>query len=224
MKLTQKDVVLLVTGVIVGFILTSMMLLVFNIYGTAPESLNGNSSEIAPSATPTPTNAILPTTSATPEPEGVNENTVPVKIYLFSQVKFNEPNQQNFLTEFSRTTNRKDVGTFAIEQLIKGPDSSELASGHLPTFGEGRLVTIVMEDSNCGGKDFSLAIDSHRLATVKFCRNVVINGDLSGGIITEQITMTLKQFPTISRVVVLNKAGSCFNDMRGATTLEDCTN
>jgi hypothetical protein len=52
-------------------------------------------------------------------------------------------------------------------------------------------------------------------ASLQFCRETLLAGDLTGARITAEITSTLEQFSTIHQVVILNQSGHCFNDLSG---------
>ena len=229
MSLTKREILFIVGGLVVGVFVT-LGVAAFILNGNPKTNSNtadrGDSSIETPKTTVTasPTAVVLPTVAAEAEPEGKVAAEATVKVLMFSNPKFIQPGATDYFTEFPRTTDRKDVGTFAVEQIIAGPSLSETASGHQPTFGEGRFGVIASEASNCGDKNFTLSINSDKLAIVKFCRGVTLTGDMSGSVITEQITRTLKQFPSIQKVAVLNKYGSCFNDMKGAETIQECAN
>jgi spore germination protein GerM len=128
-----------------------------------------------------------------------------VKIF-FSQAPDNELDF-TATTGVTRTTSREDVATFVIEELIKGPSSSEKTL---------KLENQILQEgnSNCGGKDFTLIIEK-KVATLKFCKLVVTNGIGTDARIKNQIEKTLKQFDTIEKVVMLTSNGSCFGDLSG---------
>jgi hypothetical protein len=107
-----------------------------------------------------------------------------------------------------RTTSRSDVGSFALEQLIAGPTAAEQAKGFENPFPK------FQGNSNCNGKDFTLSI-SQQVGKVKFCRSVITAGIGQDVRIQNSIESTLKQFPTIKTVVLLDQKGDCFNDASG---------
>jgi hypothetical protein len=127
----------------------------------------------------------------------------------------------NFVASVPRTSPNLQVATYAIQQLIAGPTSSEAATG-LYT----ELKGNVTGSSNCGGPDFTITLNTHvnttgtptpqtGTAVLKFCKNVALAGDLVGSRDRAQITATLKQFPTITQVQILNSSGHCFDDASG---------
>lgn len=107
----------------------------------------------------------------------------------------------------NRWTNSLGVARFAIQELIKGPTVSEQRQG---------LVDIIelRGESTCGGRDFSISI-KQGTATLQFCRSVPTGGVGDDARIQAAINQTLKQFPTINKVVILNEQGDCFKDMSG---------
>lgn len=139
--------------------------------------------------------------------------TTNVTVYLFDRNKYDEVNQTDYFTPVVRTTTRSDVAKFAVEEIIKGPSTSD-SSILGKTFGENSFIWFTSQTSNCGGNDFIISI-AEKIATVQFCKPTAMAGDLSGSIVTDQITKTLKQFNTIEKVRVLNIAGDCLNDMSG---------
>ncbi len=158
----------------------------------------------APAATSTPT-----TSGKTPTP-----GAYAVKVY-FSK----HPDSDNDPTKvFSvqRVSPTLGVATFAIKQLLAGPDPVEKNAGYYTPW-EGALTGA----SNCGGADFVITLD-HRastpapgVATLQFCRTTQIPGELAGARMTATAQNTLLQFSNIQKVVILNVAGDCFDDLSG---------
>jgi hypothetical protein len=105
-----------------------------------------------------------------------------------------------------RTTSRSSLAQFAIEQLIAGPTKDEQQRGLRPAFQ-------LRGAANCG-RDFTIAV-SNRVAYLRFCRQVVSKGIGDDARARTAIEQTLKQFPTIGSVVILNPDGSCFADQSG---------
>lgn len=109
--------------------------------------------------------------------------------------------------------------TDALQEMLKGPSQSERSNGYYSPF-DGQLGL----QSVCSGEfhDFDLTLDhkgatpEQGTATLKFCRRVDIPGDMAGFVMSHMIANTLKQFPGIQKVVILNYMGACFNDMQGA--------
>lgn len=105
-----------------------------------------------------------------------------------------------------RTTSRSSLAQFAIEQLIAGPTKGEQQRGLRPAFQ-------LRGAANCG-RDFTISL-ADRVAYLRFCRQVVSNGIGDDARARSAIEQTLKQFPTINTVVILNPDGSCFADQSG---------
>ncbi|MGV2829589.1 GerMN domain-containing protein [Myxosarcina sp. GI1(2024)] len=106
----------------------------------------------------------------------------------------------------TRTTESKGVARFAIEQLIAGPTMTERQ--------EGLIDTIELTgESTCGG-DFTISI-TQKTAKLQFCRTVPTAGIGDDARIKTAIEKTLTQFPTIEKVIILNRNGNCFKDLSG---------
>jgi hypothetical protein len=121
-----------------------------------------------------------------------------------------------------RTSPTTAVGTFAIQLLIAGPTLSEKQAGYFT-----ELNTLLSGPSNCsaplpvGGPDFTLTLDKKGTvpekgtATLQFCRSTNSPGIGADARVTAEINATLKQFPSIKKVVILTKDGHCFGDLSG---------
>lgn len=126
------------------------------------------------------------------------------------KVFFPKPTQSNnnlsYVEPVWRTTFSQGVARFAIEQLIAGPQAAERQKGF-------ENAIKLRGNSNCGA-DFSLSV-TNGVARLKFCRDVVsagIGDDIRTG---SSLEATLKQFPTVKKVILLNKSGNCLGDMSG---------
>jgi hypothetical protein len=110
------------------------------------------------------------------------------------------------------------VATFATQQLIAGPTSSEAAAGY---FTELTNVLQLSGPSNCGGADFKLTLDMRGAtpqvgtATLQFCRPTASPGVGADARIVAEVTKTLTQFSTVTKVAILNRNGNCFGDESG---------
>ena len=135
---------------------------------------------------------------------------VDVQVFFASNpASYSDP---TFVVPVIRLTTRADVATFAIEQLIAGPSQSESARG---LFAPIRLTGW----SNCTGRDFMLSIaQGRRVATLEFCRRVSSSGVGDDILIQTSIRRTLRQFPTVSSVIILTENSRCFGDVSGADT------
>lgn len=107
----------------------------------------------------------------------------------------------------TRQTDSLGVARFAIQVLIAGPTPSEQNQGLVET------ITLA-GDSTCGGEDFTIKLEQG-VATLQFCRQVVRAGVGDDARIGAAIEKTLKQFSTISEVVILNASGDCLLDLSG---------
>jgi hypothetical protein len=140
--------------------------------------------------------------------------TYPVQVYFSKHPQSDiDPTLVFGVTRSSPTIG---VATYAIEQLIGGPTQAEQSQGYYTP-----LSASLQGTSSCGGADFTISLD-HRgtrseagTATLQFCRQTLLAGDLTGARITAEITSTLVQFSTIHQVVILNQGGHCFNDLSG---------
>ena len=100
------------------------------------------------------------------------------------------------------------VARYAIGQLVEGPTAEEATAGFFSTwtdFGYG-------DDSDCGGERFAITLEDG-VATVRFCVRVILLGVVADGQAQSALTATLEQFPTVERVVILNRAGDCMFDL-----------
>jgi Sporulation and spore germination len=158
--------------------------------------------------------------SASPSSTTSTQESYPVKVY-FS--KFPDS-----LTRFDavfpvdRVSPTKAVATFAIQLLIAGPTLTERSQGY---FSE--LNSLFTGPSTCsapyptGGPDFKLnlnkkgSVDEPGTATLQFCRATSSPGIGADARVQTQITATLKQFPSIKKVVIFDKDGHCFADPSG---------
>lgn len=97
------------------------------------------------------------------------------------------------------------VARFAIEQLIKGPTKAEKRRGL-----HSELGPQIRGKSDCGA-DFQLKIKSG-MATLRFCRTVFGLGTGGDARILHTIDRTLRQFPSVKKVITLAKDGRCLFD------------
>jgi spore germination protein GerM len=138
----------------------------------------------------------------------------PVKVY-FSKHPDSDSNPTAVFA-VTRVAPNPQVATYAIQQLISGPTADESASGFYTTLGGWQSSV-----SNCSGPDLILTLNmkgtraEQGTATLKFCRTVLLGGDLSGARISAEIEATLLQFATIHKVVILTPQGTCWDDFSG---------
>src|SRR5262249_41194546 len=184
-----------------GVALSALLLL----GATACSSTAGTSS--GATATTAPTATTGPTTTSTPL-------SIPIKVY-FSKRPASDTNA-GAVFPVNRTAPSLAVATYATQQLLAGPTAAETAAGYYTPF-----VGALSGSSNCGGPDFSIALDvkgttpEPGTATLKFCRSVNIPGELAGGARTAELTATLTQFNSIHKAVILTVSGACLADLSG---------
>jgi hypothetical protein len=109
----------------------------------------------------------------------------------------------------TRSSNRTDMGTYAIEQLITGPTEAEASAGLFSPL-KGKL----QGELNCTGKDFTLTV-ADGMARLKFCRSIASGGIGDDARITTTVTKTLEQFSSVDSVTILTRDGNCFGDLSG---------
>lgn len=116
----------------------------------------------------------------------------------------------------NRTTTNQAVATASLQYLIAGPNASEQSQGYYT-----ELTSMLQGASTCGA-DFSIKLNTKGstpekgTATVQFCRDLSSAGVGMDARVQSQINATLKQFPTISKVIILTRGGNCFGDESGA--------
>ena len=147
-------------------------------------------------------------------PEEENEQIEPVNELKEVRVFLPKLSETNFDLDYVepviRTTPRRDVEEFAIEQVIAGPNETEKEEG----FTEAMNINYFVGESNCGGENFTLAI-SQGVAILQFCRAVATAGIGDDVRISSSLEATLKEFDRVNSVVILNRNGDCFKDLSG---------
>lgn len=163
---------------------------------------------------PTATSGGTGVSTATTQPTNTADSGVQVLVY-FSKHPDSDSNPAAVFP-VSRVSPDLGVATYAVKQLIAGPTSQEAASGYYTP-----IATILSGNSNCGGADFTITLNrkgstpAQGTATLQFCRQTSLPGDLTGSYIKAELTKTLTQFATIQSVVILDASGGCFDDLRG---------
>ncbi len=168
---------------------------------------------------PQPTTApTVETTQPTQEPPTATPTPghYPVQVFFSRHPESDDDPSQVFPVQ--RVSPDTGVATFALKELLLGPTAEEQAQGYYSEFVGNFGSENVCSDQS---KDFTLSLD-HRgdrsepgTATVKFCRQVLIPGDLSGFRMETMVKQTLLQFSNIKEVVILTYNGHCFDDLRG---------
>lgn len=175
------------------------------------------------SASDTSRNHTTPTATATSPQTPTNVGSTATAGSYAVRVFFSKhpDSDNNVATVFpvGRVSPTLGVATYATQQLIAGPTAAEAAQGYYTP-----LPSSLSGPSNCGGADFQITLDTKGptpepgTATLRFCRNTMLAGDLTGAYISAEIKATLTQFPNIHKVVILTSAGSCFDDLSGMNT------
>lgn len=160
----------------------------------------------------TPTNTASPSASATATTAATATvpTNIPVKVYFSKHPE----TDSNITAVFpvNRTSPTIGVATYAMQQLIQGPTASEAASGYFT-----ELTASLTGASNCGGPDFTYTINNAtHTGTLQFCKQTQLAGDMVGPRIKAEINATLTQFPNVTKVIILNSSGHCFDDLQGA--------
>lgn len=108
-----------------------------------------------------------------------------------------------------RTAPDAGVARAALNALIAGPTPEEAADGYFSELGQ-----MLDGPSNCNGSDYTIRIEAGT-ATVQFCRLVVSAGIGQDARVKNALDATLRQFPTVQRVRLLGREGTCLFDESG---------
>ena len=135
------------------------------------------------------------------------QQTYDVSVYFSKRPESDDDPSKVFPVK--RTSSNLGVGTFAVTELLKGPNETESAAGYFSTANL-RSGSI----SNCGGKDFTLTITGGT-ATLKFCRTFDHRGVVADGQAESEIKATFKQFSSVQKVVILNTQNDCEFNLSG---------
>lgn len=115
-----------------------------------------------------------------------------------------QENDMSYVEPIWRQTTNSGLAQFAIEQVIAGPTQPEKRLGFMAPIN-------LRGTSNCG-KDFTLSIKSG-VAKLQFCKAVASAGIGDDARAISSLNSTLKQFPGVRSVVILNQEGDCLGDM-----------
>jgi len=171
-----------------------------------------------PALHPAPTHAqSQPTTAPTLPATTATATGYPVLVYFSKNP--DSYNDSTAVFPIHRTSPTLGVATYAIQQLIAGPTSSEAADGYFT-----ELSTVLQRGSasSCGGPDFKITLNMRGAtpetgtATLQFCRQTASPGIGADARIKAEIEKTLTQFSNITKVVILLQNGHCFGDESGA--------
>ena len=140
------------------------------------------------------------------QPQPQTPTTYPVSVYFSKHPDSDDDPSKTF--PVSRTSPDLGVAKFSITELLKGPTTDEQSKGYFT------YVRLRSDTSSCNGADFTIKIENG-VATLQFCKTFDHIGSISDGQAESNIKDTLKQFPTVQKVVILNKSGNCEFDLSG---------
>lgn len=141
----------------------------------------------------------------------------PVKVY-FSKFDTSLTNPA-LVYAVNRASPTVGLATYSLQLLIAGPTAGERGVGY---FSE--LNSILTGPSSCsaphptGGPDFKVTLNKKGTtaetgtATVQLCRATASPGVGADARVLAEVTATLKQFSTVTKVVLLTQTGHCFAD------------
>jgi hypothetical protein len=131
----------------------------------------------------------------------------PQRVKVFFPKNPQQQSDLSYVEPVWRQAQTASVARFAVSQVVAGPTRQERQQGFIAPL-------TLQGNSNCGGRDFTLSIAS-ATARLQFCRQVVSAGVGDDARIMSSLNATLKQFPTVRSVVVLDQNGNCVGDMSG---------
>ena len=158
-----------------------------------------------------------PSTGITQSSAEPRARSYPVKVYFSKHPQ----SDQNATAVFAvrRISPTLGVAAFALGQLVVGPTRTETKAGYYSA-----LAGLLHGPSDCGGPAARIVLNrtgttfEPGTATVRFCRRSMSGGIFDDVRVRSEISRTLTQFPSIKRVVILNKFGQCFGDLSGRNT------
>ena len=143
-------------------------------------------------------------TIAAPQLESTATRSQQVKVFF--PKNSGQQRDLSYVEPVLRQAQTASVAQFAIAQVIAGPTRQEQQRGFTAP------ITL-RGTSNCG-RDFTLSMASN-VARLRFCRQVISGGVGDDARMTSSLNATLKQFPSIRSVVLLDQNGNCLGDMSG---------
>lgn len=173
----------------------------------AASSYNGNSSKTAVSQS----NPVSKTTTRT-------TTTYPVKVY-FSRLPLSNTNF-DAVFPVDRLSPTSSTGTFAIQQLVTGPNAAESGQGYFSEIKDHLVGSSVCSPATTKA-GFTLSLNmkgttnEQGTATLKFCQQFSSAGVGTDARAIAEINATLMQFASIKKVVILTPDSHCFGDESG---------
>ena len=116
-------------------------------------------------------------------------------------------NDPTIIKAVSRTGSDLGVARAALLQLLAGPTPTEAKNALYSAWH-------LSGASNCSGNDATISI-AYTEATVRLCKDTSSPGIMEDARAQAEADATLKQFPTIKKVIYLNKSGGCLFDQSG---------
>jgi len=153
-------------------------------------------------------NTGAPTGNSPTGTEGQSNNTTSYPVLVYFSKHPDSDDDPSKVFSVNRTSSSSGVGTYALQQLLKGPTADETTAGYFST------VRLRDGTSTCGGADFTLSIKDGT-ATLQFCKQFDHLGVVADGQADTALKATLKQFNSVQKVVILNSRGDCEFDLSG---------
>jgi Sporulation and spore germination len=150
---------------------------------------------------------VVPTVTTGGTQAAATTGGIPVRVF-FSRRPDSE-RSASAVFPVTRVAPDRAVATAALAALIDGPNAAERADGY-----SSELHGALTGPSTCSGRDFRIAIEGGT-ASVRFCRAVASAGVGQDARMRSQIEATLRQFPTIRAVRLLDSHGRCLFDGHG---------
>lgn len=194
-----------VYGIVFFFILVGI--------GFGAYRFSSQDSSTPPIATP-PTASPAPAPSEPSSPAATDDTgraqqpstTYPVSVFFSRHPESDDNPARTFAV--SRTAPDLGVARFAITELLKGPTAQETNQGYFTT------ARLRPGTSSCAPQDFTISI-KNGTATLQFCRQFDHLGVVADGQADSTLQATLRQFSTVSKVIILNPSGDCEFDLSG---------
>ena|SRR3990167_1783447 len=196
----KRNLLIVAASIIILFLLGLVFWWLLSGRNQASDSNDQNRVASKSASTSSSNKASTQSSTATPE----------VKTYLVKVFFSKHPESDNDPTKvfpLNRVSPDLGVAKYGLKQLIAGPTAEETAASY---FTQVKLSG----ESTCAGEDFTLNI-LNSIATLKFCRQFTSLGVVSDGQAKSEIEATLRQFSSISKVVVLSQDEHCLFDQSG---------
>lgn len=158
-------------------------------------------------------------TSVTQAPASTQSTiTYPVKVY-FSRLPLSNTNF-DAVFPVDRLSPTSSTGTFAMQQLVTGPNAAESGQGYFSEIKD-HLVGSSVCSPAATKAGFTLSLNmkgstsEQGTATLKFCQSFASAGVGTDARAIAEINATLMQFASIKKVVILTQDSHCFGDESG---------